>query len=90
MSGLKTRRHVMLGLAAVALAAAAPSFAQDAPIPARPFVEVPVAHPIPRTAKPMRDSSRGRFPIPASNCRSSGLAPRSRFPLRTERNGRCW
>src|SRR6186997_2998844 len=54
MSGLKTRRHVMLGLAAVALAAAAPSFAQDAPIPARPFVEVPVAHPIPRTAKPMK------------------------------------
>ncbi len=55
MSGLKTRRHaMMLGLAAGALAAVAPSFAQDAPIPARPFVEVPVAHPIPRTAKPMK------------------------------------
>jgi len=53
MSGLKTRRHVMmLGLGAFAFAA--PSFAQDAPIPARPFVEVPVAHPIPRTAKPMK------------------------------------
>jgi predicted dinucleotide-binding enzyme len=55
MSGLKTRRHVMiLSLAASALCAAAPSFAQDAPIPARPFVEVPVANPIPRTAKPMK------------------------------------
>jgi predicted dinucleotide-binding enzyme len=53
MSGLKTRRHMMmLGLAAAAFGA--PSFAQDAPIPARPFVEVPVAHPIPRTAKPMK------------------------------------
>ena len=54
MSG-KTRRHiVILGLAAGALAFAAPGFAQDAPIPARPFVEVPVAHPMPRTAKPMK------------------------------------
>lgn len=57
MPGLKTRRHVMiLGVAVVGFAAPgfSPSFAQDAPIPARPFVEVPVAHPIPRTSKPMK------------------------------------
>ena len=55
MSGLKTRRHVMIsGLAAGALGLAAPSFGQDAPIPARPFVEVPVAHPLPRTKQPIK------------------------------------
>ena len=54
MSGT-TRRHIaILGLAAGVFAFAAPGFAQDAPIPARPFVEVPVAHPMPRTAKPMK------------------------------------
>lgn len=54
MSGT-TRRHLMiLGLAAGAIGFAAPSFAQDAPIPARPFVEVPLAYPMPRTAKPMK------------------------------------
>lgn len=54
MSGT-TRRHLMiLGLAASGIALAAPSFAQDAPIPARPFVEVPLAHPMPRTSKPMK------------------------------------
>ena len=46
------RRHLMfLGAAALFTA---PSFAQDAPIPARPFVEVPVAHPMPKTSKPMK------------------------------------
>ena len=55
MSALQTRRHVMmLSLAVGALAFAAPSLAQDAPIPARPFVEVPVAHPIPHTAKAIK------------------------------------
>ena len=55
MSGLKTRRHVLiLGVAAGALGLAAPSLAQDAPIPARPFVEVPVANPIPHTKKPIK------------------------------------
>jgi predicted dinucleotide-binding enzyme len=47
-----TRRHaVALGMAALLFAA--PAFAQDAPIPARPFIEVPVAHPIPKTTQPM-------------------------------------
>src|SRR5688572_13808231 len=54
MSGTTRRHIVILGLAAGAIGFAAPSFAQDAPIPARPFVEVPVAHPMPRTAKPMK------------------------------------
>lgn len=54
MSGT-TRRHVLvLGLAAGAAGFAAPGFAQDAPIPARPFVEVPIAHPMPKTSKPMK------------------------------------
>lgn len=54
MSGT-TRRHIVIfGLAASAIGFAAPSFAQDAPIPARPFVEVPLAHPMTRTAKPMK------------------------------------
>ena len=49
------RRHiVIMGLAAGTLAFSSPSFGQDAPIPARPFVEAPVAHPIPHTAKPMK------------------------------------
>lgn len=54
MSGT-TRRHILvLGLAASAVTFAAPGFAQDASIPARPFVEVPVAHPMPKTSKPMK------------------------------------
>jgi 8-hydroxy-5-deazaflavin:NADPH oxidoreductase len=54
MSGTTRRHTVILGLAAGAIGFAAPGFAQDAPIPARPFVEVPVVHPMPRTAKPMK------------------------------------
>jgi predicted dinucleotide-binding enzyme len=47
-----TRRHVViLGLLAAA-AFAAPAIAQD--IPARPFIEVPVAHPIPKTKQAMK------------------------------------
>ena len=53
MSARITRRHVVIsGLAATLLAA--PAFAQDAPIPARPFIEVPVAHPIARTTQPIK------------------------------------
>ena len=49
------RRHlVIMGLAAGTLGLTSLSFGQDAPIPARPFVEAPVAHPIPHTAKPMK------------------------------------
>ena len=49
------RRHVIAaGLAAGALFIAAPAFAQDAVIPARPFVAEPIVHPIPKTAAPMR------------------------------------
>jgi predicted dinucleotide-binding enzyme len=53
------RRHiVILGLAAGTFGLAAPAFApalaQDAPIPARPFVEAPVAHPLPHTSQPMK------------------------------------
>lgn len=44
------RRHLMI-LGAVALFAA-PAFAHD--IPARPFIEVPVAHPIAKTKQPMK------------------------------------
>ena len=54
MSGTTRRHIVILGLAASAVALAAPSLAQDAPIPARPFVEVPIAHPMPKTSKPMK------------------------------------
>ena len=54
MSGTTRRHIVILGLAASAVALAAPGVAQDAPIPARPFVEVPVAHPMPKTSKPMK------------------------------------
>lgn len=47
------RRHIMiLGLAAAAFGIAAPAIAQD--IPARPFVEVPLAHPLPKTKQPMK------------------------------------
>jgi predicted dinucleotide-binding enzyme len=53
-----SRRSVLsLGVAMGAFAlfpSLAPSFAQDAAIPARPFVAEPVAHPIPRTTRPMR------------------------------------
>ena len=53
MSTHMTRRlSLILGLAAGLFAA--PAFAQDAPIPARPFVEVPVKHALPRTAQPMK------------------------------------
>ncbi len=45
-----TRRYALMGLAAAALVA--PAFAQE--IPARPFIEVPVAHPIPATKQPMK------------------------------------
>jgi predicted dinucleotide-binding enzyme len=49
------RRHfVVMALAAGVLGFAGPGFGQDAPIPARPFVEAPVAHPIPHTARPMK------------------------------------
>ncbi len=48
------RRFVIVTLAAGAAGLAGPGFAQDAPIPARPFVEAPVVHPIPHTAKPMK------------------------------------
>lgn len=54
MSGTTRRHVVMLGLAAGAIGFAAPGLAQDAPIPARPFVEVPIAHPMPKTSKPMK------------------------------------
>lgn len=54
MSGTTRRHIVILGLAASAIGFAVPGFAQDAPIPARPFVEVPVAHPMPKTSKPMK------------------------------------
>ena len=46
-----TRRHLLI-LAAALLAA--PAAAQDAPIPPKPFVEVAVAHPMPKTGKPMK------------------------------------
>lgn len=52
MSAPLPRRHVVVLLAAAAFAA--PAFAQDAPIPARPFIEVPVAHSIPKTKQPMK------------------------------------
>lgn len=48
------RRLLALGLAAGALFIAAPGFAQDTAIPARPFVAAPVAHPIARTSQPMQ------------------------------------
>jgi len=39
-------------LLSAAVLFAAPAFAQDTP--ARPFIEVPVAHPIPKTKQPMK------------------------------------
>jgi 8-hydroxy-5-deazaflavin:NADPH oxidoreductase len=50
MSAPLHRRHVVILLAAAAFAA--PAAAQE--IPARPFIEVPVAHPIPATKQPMK------------------------------------
>jgi predicted dinucleotide-binding enzyme len=43
---------VVLGLAAAVLGFAPPAAAQD--IPARPFIEVPIVHPIARTTRPMK------------------------------------
>jgi len=57
MSGSKSvdRRYLLAsGLAMGAFAIAPPAFAQEAVIPARPFVAEPIAHPIPRTSQPMR------------------------------------
>lgn len=51
---LGRRRLFALGLAAGALFIASPGLAQEAAIPARPFVAEPIAHPIPQTGKPMR------------------------------------
>lgn len=51
----QSRRHLLgLGLAAGALLLPLHSFAQEAVIPARPFVAEPIAHPIPRTSQPMK------------------------------------
>jgi predicted dinucleotide-binding enzyme len=52
MSGSFDRRHLLA--LTTALLAGAPAFAQDAVIPARPFVAEPVAHPIPKTSQPMK------------------------------------
>ena len=50
------RRQVIAALAAAgfAVAWAVPAMAQTAPIPARPFVHVPIPNPIPRTSQPMK------------------------------------
>jgi predicted dinucleotide-binding enzyme len=49
------RRQFIAALAATsALALSAPAMAQTAPIPARPFVHVPIPNPIPRTSQPMK------------------------------------
>lgn len=49
------RRHLLaLGLAVAGLFTAAPGFAQDAAIPARPFVAATIAHPIAQTSQPMQ------------------------------------
>ena len=49
------RRQFIAALAATsAVGLAAPAMAQTAPIPARPFVHVPIPHPIPRTSQPMK------------------------------------
>ena len=47
------RRH-LLGLGLAALLLPLPALAQDAPIPARPFVAEAVAHAIPKTSQPMK------------------------------------
>lgn len=57
MSGsmpIDRRRLLALGLAAGALFIAAPGFAQETAIPARPFVAAPIAHPIARTSQPVQ------------------------------------
>ena len=49
------RRQFIAALAATSAAGlAAPAMAQTAPIPARPFVHVPIPNPIPRTSQPMK------------------------------------
>jgi predicted dinucleotide-binding enzyme len=49
------RRQFIAALAATSAAGlAAPALAQTAPIPARPYVHVPIPHPIPRTSQPMK------------------------------------
>ena len=49
------RRQFIAALAATSAAGlAAPALAQTAPIPARPFVQVPIPHPIPRTSQPVK------------------------------------
>lgn len=49
------RRQFIAALAATsALGLPATAMAQTAPIPARPFVQVPIPHPIPRTSQPMK------------------------------------
>lgn len=49
-----TRRHLMIMGLAAGMLGILPAFGQDAPIPARPFVAAPVAHPMPRTSRPMK------------------------------------
>ncbi len=49
------RRQFIAALAATsALCLPAPAMAQTAPIPARPFVQVPIPYSIPRTSQPMK------------------------------------
>jgi 8-hydroxy-5-deazaflavin:NADPH oxidoreductase len=49
------RRQFIAALTATgATGLAAPVMAQTAPIPARPFVQVPIPNPIPRTSQPMK------------------------------------
>src|SRR5688572_17970755 len=49
------RRQFIAALAATsALGLPGSAMAQTAPIPARPFVPVPIPHPIPRTSQPMK------------------------------------
>lgn len=54
MSAILSRRLVLSAVLATAAFTAAPAFAQEPVIAARPFVAEPIAHPIPRTARPMR------------------------------------
>jgi predicted dinucleotide-binding enzyme len=51
-----TRRHLLAsGLALLAAAPAlTPAWAQETPIPARPFVAAPVANALPKTSRPMK------------------------------------
>jgi predicted dinucleotide-binding enzyme len=48
------RRFIAALLATGAVALARPAGAQTAPIPARPFVQAPIPHPVPRTGAPMK------------------------------------